>query len=256
MTFLFLMGGLKMKKSVLMAAIAMLSGVLLTGCNPAAATGAIEGETSAVLGATEQALSATNSSIGPIIEQAAAVYDYLCQGHSFVACEDGKAVLLYYSGKDIVMESVGRENGKTKIENIDGQWDKVYSTLNILDVTGTSYTDYSWDITNEGDLIVIELSNGKNTVNFYELSGSEIADAEDIAEKYVMRSRLLDEVEDISTVLEGYSGTSIVDAFILNGFKPDFATRAKVAEKLGIENYKGTAAQNLQLINSLGGIVK
>lgn len=251
-----LMGGLIMKKSVLMAAIAMLSGVLLTGCNPASATKAVEGETGAVLGATEQALSMTNSTIGPIIEQATAVYDYLCQGHSFVACEDGKAVLLYYSGKDIVMESVGKENGKIKIENIDGQWDKVYSTLNILDVAGTSYSDYSWNITNEGELIIIELTNGRNTVNFYELSGSEITDAEDIAEKYVKRSRLLEDIEDLSTAIEGYTGTSIVDAFILSGLKPDFATRAQVAEALGIENYKGTAEQNIQLINLLGGVVK
>ncbi|HBZ09102.1 MAG TPA: DUF3597 domain-containing protein [Bacillus bacterium] len=49
----------------------------------------------------------------------------------------------------------------------------------------------------------------------------------------------------------GYTGDSIVD--YLNSIKVDssFANRTKLAAQHGISNYRGTAAQNLQLLNKL-----
>lgn len=59
-----------------------------------------------------------------------------------------------------------------------------------------------------------------------------------------------------STVLKGYSGSSVVDAFKSKGLDSSFANRAKYAAAVGISNYKGTAEQNTQLIKALGGTVK
>lgn len=46
----------------------------------------------------------------------------------------------------------------------------------------------------------------------------------------------------------GYTGPSIVDALSLGGQPSDFASRAKMAEAQGIQNYTGTADQNTSLL--------
>lgn len=50
-----------------------------------------------------------------------------------------------------------------------------------------------------------------------------------------------------------YTGGSIVDFLNSTGQKSDFSTRKALAEKNGITNYQGTAAQNTQLLNTLRG---
>lgn len=49
------------------------------------------------------------------------------------------------------------------------------------------------------------------------------------------------------------TGGSIVDYLKANGINSSFANRKKLATKHGIKNYKGTAAQNTQLLNQLKG---
>lgn len=49
----------------------------------------------------------------------------------------------------------------------------------------------------------------------------------------------------------GYKGSSIIDYLNSIGTDSSFAHRAKLAEQHGIRNYKGTAAQNLELLNTL-----
>jgi GH25 family lysozyme M1 (1,4-beta-N-acetylmuramidase) len=55
--------------------------------------------------------------------------------------------------------------------------------------------------------------------------------------------------------LTGYTGTSIAGALNSKGYDSSFAYRKTLAEKLGISNYTGTAAQNLEMIVKLGGKV-
>jgi len=50
-----------------------------------------------------------------------------------------------------------------------------------------------------------------------------------------------------------YTGTSIVDYLKSTGQSSDFASRSKLASEKGISGYKGTAAQNTQLLNMLRG---
>jgi len=48
-----------------------------------------------------------------------------------------------------------------------------------------------------------------------------------------------------------YTGPSIVDYLASIGQPSDFASRALLAQKLGIQNYSGTAAQNTQMLDTL-----
>ena len=56
--------------------------------------------------------------------------------------------------------------------------------------------------------------------------------------------------------LSRYTGVSIVDGLASVGADSSFAYRAKIAEALGISNYKGSAEQNLEMIRKLGGKVR
>jgi GH25 family lysozyme M1 (1,4-beta-N-acetylmuramidase)/LysM repeat protein len=53
--------------------------------------------------------------------------------------------------------------------------------------------------------------------------------------------------------LSGYVGTSIAGALNSRGYDSTFAYRQKLATKLGISNYTGTAEQNKLMITKLGG---
>jgi GH25 family lysozyme M1 (1,4-beta-N-acetylmuramidase) len=55
--------------------------------------------------------------------------------------------------------------------------------------------------------------------------------------------------------LSGYTGTSIVGALNSKGYDSSFDYRKTLAVKVGISGYTGTAAQNLTLIEKLGGSV-
>lgn len=53
--------------------------------------------------------------------------------------------------------------------------------------------------------------------------------------------------------LSGYNGNSIVDGLNSVGYDSSYASRKDLAGKLGIANYKGTAEQNLKMIELLKG---
>lgn len=51
----------------------------------------------------------------------------------------------------------------------------------------------------------------------------------------------------------GYTGVSIVDFLDQSGKPSDFASRKELATKMGIPEYKGTASQNILMLNALRG---
>lgn len=53
--------------------------------------------------------------------------------------------------------------------------------------------------------------------------------------------------------LAGYSGISIIEGLQSKGYQSSFAYRKSIALEIGIPNYTGTAAQNLRMIQMLGG---
>ena len=59
-----------------------------------------------------------------------------------------------------------------------------------------------------------------------------------------------------STLLTGYTGSSIVDAFKSKKLDSSFATRKKYSEAVGMKNYKGLSNENSTLLKLLGAKVK
>lgn len=53
--------------------------------------------------------------------------------------------------------------------------------------------------------------------------------------------------------LTGYTGISITEGLQSKGYQSSFAYRKSIAMEIGISNYTGTAAQNLRMIQMLGG---
>ena len=51
--------------------------------------------------------------------------------------------------------------------------------------------------------------------------------------------------------LNPYEGTSVYDFLSAQNKAPDYASRKILASQLGIDNYRGTAAQNLQMMKML-----
>lgn len=58
--------------------------------------------------------------------------------------------------------------------------------------------------------------------------------------------------KNYSNALQGYKGSSVVDAFKSKKLDSSFANRKKYAEAVGIKNYKGTKEQNEKLLKLLG----
>jgi len=54
-----------------------------------------------------------------------------------------------------------------------------------------------------------------------------------------------------NTSITNYKGCSIVEALNLCGINSSFSNRKLIASNLGIKNYRGTSAQNIQLLNML-----
>jgi len=63
-------------------------------------------------------------------------------------------------------------------------------------------------------------------------------------------------VEPFLPDLAGYKGCSIAGALNARGYDSTYAYREQIAAQLGIEGYKGTAEQNLKMIEMLGGEVE
>jgi hypothetical protein len=101
--------------------------------------------------------------------------------------------------------------------------------------------------------------SGKYTGWQYSSSGkvNGINTAVDMNEFYVDYTATGAATTGVSSLpsLTGYRGTSIVEALKSKGVDSSYASRKKLAEKLGIAGYTGTAAQNVQMIKKLGGRV-
>ena len=110
--------------------------------------------------------------------------------------------------------------------------------------------------TKQNDNPAADLQPGEN-LSFYATQAADEAEADAMARSYLENRQTPDPAkDDLTTLLQGYRGVSIVDACILNGLDPSLENRATYAEAFGIENYRGTAEQNLFLLTSMGGVIE
>ena len=61
--------------------------------------------------------------------------------------------------------------------------------------------------------------------------------------------KLINIKEINNPMISEYKGSSIVDALNSCGIDSSYKNRKLIASSLGIENYRGTASQNIQLLN-------
>jgi LysM repeat protein len=116
------------------------------------------------------------------------------------------------------------------------------SNTNNLTSSGSYY------IVKSGDTLSKIATKYNTTVdNLVKLNNIKNKDSISIGQKiYYSKS------EDYSTILSGYKGDSIVDAFKYKKLDSSFANRKKYAEKVGFTNYKGTKEDNIKLLKLLG----
>ncbi len=191
------------------------------------------------------------------LDIAAAAMEYLsAQGRYWIACGENEAVLISFEDGKLDMRVMSMDGGQILEEANDYDLCVSDEELALFDGSGNHISDYDWSLEDEGELKVFNLDNGTEDNAFYEI-GCESAEAgEEMARSYLENEQAARDNDDITTLLKGYEGVSIVDAFVMAGMDPRIENRAIYAEKFGIENYRGTAEQNIFLLKSMGGVVK
>lgn len=191
------------------------------------------------------------------LDLAAKVAEYMNSGHCWLTCINDKVILLFFDGQNIQMKYVEKTGDEIISEEINANWSMKLDNFAFYDLTGKKLEDFNWNFEDEGDLKTFTMTDSEDSeMIFYELEKESIEAGEELAEKYLENQQTMEEVEDLSTVLEGYEGVSIVDAFVAAGLNPEFSNRAVFAERMQIQNYTGTAEQNLSLLEALGGKIK
>lgn len=183
----------------------------------------------------------------------------LNSGYCWIAVSNGQALILYVNGDESSIKTVASlGDGKVAMKDLKGTWSLNGSDLVINSDFDGNITDYNWSLEEEDDVICIHLKNIKEDTEaiFYQTTAKNMDTAVEMANQYIMHQISVEEIEDMRHFLDGYEGVSIVDGLIYAGLDPSYDNRKILAEKAGIEGYKGTAKQNLFLIDYMGGIVK
>lgn len=184
------------------------------------------------------------------------VSDYLANKNSWIACLEKEAYVFYFDGVNVSITHLVNEDGTITITAETGEFVLGEDSLSII---ASIELNFTWELVQEGENISLVLVDAEgNIMTLYQPNVESEEEAIELAEKYLENEKNVDEIsdDDISTLLAGYEGVSIVDAFIAAGLNPSLENRGIFAEKLGIENYRGTAKQNLYMIEAMGGIVK
>ena len=135
--------------------------------------------------------------------------------------------------------------------------------ISVVDDAGDPVLSLGWDLLAEdGGLPRLDLdARGSEALpdgelSFYMTSAATAEEADALARGYLENRQTPDPAtDDITTLLAGYRGVSIVDACILNGLDPSLENRATYAAHFGIEGYRGTPEQNLYLLTCMGGTI-
>lgn len=183
--------------------------------------------------------------------------ELLNSGYCWIACSNGQALILYVNGDESTLKTVASlGEGKVAVQEVKGSWSLNETDFSIYTENSINSNNYEWQIDQEDDVVCIDLVGEGLETFFYQTKVTSVEEAIDLANNYIINQTAADEIEDITYVLDGYEGVSVVDGFIFAGLEPSFGNRSIFSEKAGIEGYIGTAEQNMFLIEYMGGIVK
>lgn len=173
-------------------------------------------------------------------------------GHVEMYIGDGK-LLGHGSGigptrKNMIAYCMGRQNAKCN----NGNKGLICVKRVIQDDSNTTTNDAKdYYVVQRGDTLTEIAAKFNTTVdNLVKLNNIEDKNSIRTGQKIYYKNS--PDSNDYSTLLSGYEGSSIVDAFRYKKLDSSFASRKKYAEKVGIKNYKGTGEQNKELLKLLG----
>lgn len=182
--------------------------------------------------------------------------EYLNSGHCWLACLDDKVIVLFFDGQELHIKYVTKDGSDIISEEIQADFSVETESFSFYDFSGEKIADYEWKLEDEGDLKVLTMKDDEQEMLFYELERESMEEGEALAESYLNNQKDAEDIADWTQALAGYEGVSIVDAFVEAGLEPELSNRAVFAEKFDIEGYRGTAEQNLFLLESMGGKIK
>ena len=202
------------------------------------------------------------------LAEASGILDQFGPDKFWLACLDDSVYVLQIDGETIHV-TYYQLDGEDNITRTDlsGTPALDENSLSVIDADGKPLLAFTWTMLNEGGDglprfdVEQNLTTGdlpeQDDITFYMTQLTSAEDADEMARSYLENRQEPDpETDDLTTLLEGYHGVSIVDACIMHGIDPSLENRAVYAEAFGIENYRGTAEQNLFLLTSMGGVVE
>lgn len=129
-----------------------------------------------------------------------------------------------------------------------------YVGANTSSNSGNSSSGSNYYVVRQGDTLTRIADKYNTTIDaLVKLNNLKDKNLIRIGQKiYYKSSQSNSSINNYSTLLSGYKGSSIVDAFKSKKIDSSFASRKKYAEAVGIKNYKGTKEQNAKLLKLLG----
>lgn len=154
--------------------------------------------------------------------------------------------------KNMVSYCTGRQRAKSKNGNkglicVRRAIEDDNTSIKVNSSTNTSTNNYY--VVKKGDTLTKIAEKHKTTVEkLVKINNLKDKNNINIGQKIYYEET----TSDYSTLLKGYKGNSIVDAFKFKKLDSSYANRKKIAEKVGFTNYKGTGADNAKLLKLLG----
>lgn len=228
---------------------ALLAALLLTGCS-----------VKVTVGTQDNNQPAETAKQVVTVEDIGALVSELQNGHVWMACAESELYSLRIDGSGLTITAYAKQDGSTEKQTLSGTFTADADGVHITDGSGNTVLELTWQlIAEEGDnalqrLEMITKTEGgilpkDVTLEFYSTQATDEAGEEEMAAAYLENLQTPDPAkDDLTTLLAGYSGDSIVDACVMHGIDPSLKNRATYAKAFGIEDYKGTSQQNLTLL--------
>ena len=190
----------------------------------------------------------------------------LQENNFWMACVGSDLYSLHMTNDGLTLTCYTDQDGQVSTRTLTGTFTVDADGLRVINGDGQQILAFDWAMAAEEDalqrldldqtLAGADLPEGEDLA-FYATQAADEAEADAMARAYLENRQTPDpDTDDLTTLLAGYRGVSIVDACIMNGLDPSLENRAVYAEAFGIENYRGTAEQNLFLLTSMGGVIE
>ncbi len=175
---------------------------------------------------------------------------YFSQGTFWIGCDEDTAYIFTFASDGAYVGMLSIVDGEVFSNEIKGDWALDYDNFYLFSETGDTFI-FNWYMEENGDELMLSLINDADNLELYESSAENMTETFETAALYLVNAQ--NPGTDLTTLLSGYRGVSIVDAFMRAGYSPSFANRKWCAEQFGLTGYRGSSKENLWLIEAMGG---